>query len=543
MNKIDNINKIDNFDKLIQNDVEKKYDKYKQIKKKSFIQYCFPDKYELLNQQLFLPEYIKKNQHNILLYHKIGSGKTCTLINIAEKFKNDKKIYIVIPASLYNNWIYELYSLCTGNTYITNKNRELLNKLNSNSIEYKNIYEETINKIHKIYNIYSYHMFVKNLPKLNLNNSLIIFDEIHNIINENQKGSFYNKINNKLQKTKNKLIIASTATPMYNSILELPILINLLKNENEDKLPINKNFTNLFLKNNKLINEDKLINMLDGYISYYEGAPEFTFPQKIIKILKCKMSDFQYNSYKTVQKESMNQDYDTLFDLPNNFFINSRMTLNMAFPNKKKGFDGYKSITKKILNKLDTFSSKYYTLFKKLKKKGNCFIYSNFLEYGGIYTIQLLLDYLGYNNFSIQGSGKKTYAIFSGDETSEYKNMIKETFNHYDNNDGKNIKIIIGSPSMREGISLLRVRYIHIIDPYWNWSRMDQIIGRGVRYCSHKDMPKKERNVKIYIYIARGSNNEKTIDDYILELANEKQKIINQFQNTLITSAIDYKLY
>jgi len=49
MNKIDNINKIDNFDKLIQNDVEKKYDKYKQIKKKSFIQYCFPDKYELLN--------------------------------------------------------------------------------------------------------------------------------------------------------------------------------------------------------------------------------------------------------------------------------------------------------------------------------------------------------------------------------------------------------------------------------------------------------------------------------------------------------------
>jgi len=121
-------------------------------------------------------------------------------------------------------------------------------------------------------------MFVKNLPKLNLNNSLIIFDEIHNIINENQKGSFYNKINNKLQKTKNKLIIASTATPMYNSILELPILINLLKNENEDKLPINKNFTNLFLKNNKLINEDKLINMLDGYISYYEGAPEFTFP-------------------------------------------------------------------------------------------------------------------------------------------------------------------------------------------------------------------------------------------------------------------------
>ena len=88
-------------------------------------------------------------------------------------------------------------------------------------------------------------------------------------------------------------------------------------------------------------------------------------------------------------------------------------------------------------------------------------------------------------------------------------------------------KIIIGSPSIKEGISLLRVRNVHILDPYWNWSRMNQIIGRAVRFCSHKDVPLKDRKVNVYIYIAYGPNGEKTIDNYILELANIKNEITN----------------
>ena len=64
-------------------------------------------KYELLPQQKFLPEYLFNNQNinGLLVFHQIGSGKTCTAINICEKFKHILKIIVVTPKSLINNFI------------------------------------------------------------------------------------------------------------------------------------------------------------------------------------------------------------------------------------------------------------------------------------------------------------------------------------------------------------------------------------------------------------------------------------------------------
>jgi hypothetical protein len=319
-------------------------------------------------------------------------------------------------------------------------------------------------------------MFVNNIEKINLNNSLLILDEIHNIIS--YTGSFYEIIYNKIKKSKNCLIVALSGTPIYDKPNELGLLMNILNESND--FPVGNQFDNKFIKKNKLINKDELMSRLDGYISYYE-PPNIVFPEKKIKILKCLMSDFQYTEYKKtlplINKNDINnkENYnsDDIINLPNNFYINSRMMLNMVFPNKKKGFDGYKSITIKTIENLKKYSTKYFELFKKLKKKGTCFIYSNFKEYGGIYTIQLILDFYGYNNFKNNGVGKNTYAIWSGDESNEYKNIVKETFNNFNNFKGENIKIIIGSPSIKEGVSLYGVRNVHIIDPYWNWSRLD----------------------------------------------------------------------
>ena len=70
---------------------------------------------------------------------------------------------------------------------------------------------------------------------------------------------------------------------------------------------------------------------------------------------------------------------------------------------------------------------------------------------------------------------------------------------------------MLGSPSIKEGVSLLRVQQVHMMEPYWNMSRMLQIMGRAVRFCSHKDVPKNKRIVKIYLYLASYPG-EKTID-------------------------------
>lgn len=100
---------------------------------------------------------------------------------------------------------------------------------------------------------------------------------------------------------------------------------------------------------------------------------------------------------------------------------------------------------------------------------------------------------------------------------------------------------MLGSPSIKEGVSLLRVQQVHMMEPYWNMSRMLQIMGRAVRFCSHKDVPKAKRVVKIYLYLATYPG-EKTIDQYIWSLAKKKNKLINQFELALKESAFDCKL-
>ena len=52
------------------------------------------------------------------------------------------------------------------------------------------------------------------------------------------------------------------------------------------------------------------------------------------------------------------------------------------------------------------------------------------------------------------------------------------------------------------------------MEPYWNLSRIKQVIGRDIKICSHKDMPPSKRKVNIYLYITTASN-KKTIDQYI----------------------------
>ncbi len=533
---------------MSQKDILKKYKDYKVTKQKTFEEICFPKSYELQNSQLFVPQYIFDNKQSLLVYHKIGSGKTCTGIQIAEKFKKERKIFFVLPASLIPNLYNEILSLCTGGNYLSIKEKEVLTKLDPDTDKYKQIYNKGVDNINKYYNIYSYHKFVNDIKNIKLSNSIIILDEIHNIISST--GSFYKKINDKLKISKNVIVVGMTATPIYDKITELALTLNLISQKN--LLPDGKTFTQNYLKmsvkNNKLnikiTNKNELKEKINGYISYFKGAPDYTFPKSNINILKCKMSDFQFNSYLSVSKEIKNTSFVDLFNLPNDFYINSRMVLNIAYPNKLSKYEGYKSINKNTIKDLKKYSIKIYTLLSNIKNQvGTIFIYSNFKEYGGVYIVKHILELSGYFDFKEHGEGKNRFAIWSGDETQEQKKNINQIFNNPKNKDGSLIKIILGSPSIKEGVSLKRVRSVHILDPYWNWSRLDQIIGRALRYCSHKDLEKKDRKVEVYIYIAVGKNGEKTVDGILLDLADSKKKITSKFEDIMQECSIDKLLY
>ena len=138
----------ENFNEKINN----KFKQYKiPKKKKSFEEICFPKAYELQLPQKLLGQYInpKTPYKGLLVFHKIGSGKTCTGITIAEKWKHVRKIIVLTPASLIGNFRNELRSLCGGNAYLSENDRERLSKLDPLSEEYEDIIRKSDEKIDK----------------------------------------------------------------------------------------------------------------------------------------------------------------------------------------------------------------------------------------------------------------------------------------------------------------------------------------------------------------------------------------------------------
>tara|TARA_A100001015_G_scaffold218004_1_gene245019 strand:- start:1187 stop:2635 length:1449 start_codon:yes stop_codon:yes gene_type:complete len=464
---------------------------------------------------------------------------------------------VVLPAALIGNFRNELRSQCPGNEYISSKNRKKLQKLNPSSHEFKIIINNSNKKINKYYRILSYHKFVSLCKDCNikLKNHLLIIDEIQNMISES--GSFYKNLKKQIDKAGDSLrIILLSGTPIFDKPVEIALTLNLLK----PKIPLpiglkfNKEFIKIKKNKNSISYKVKNINifkeMIKGLVSYYRGAPPQAFPEENFHLVKCKMQKFQWSSYLTSMSSEDKylrgsfKNVDIL-SLPNDFFLGPRMISNISFPNKSFGIKGYKSLTKKSLQiqNIKNYSIKFYKIYKKISKsEGPVFIYSNFKEIGGIRSLIKFLEAHGYKNYKSYGEGEKRFCVWTGDEKHIFKEEIKFIFNKYENKNGKLIKIMLGSPSIKEGVTLLRIDQVHILEPYWNISRLLQIVGRAIRYCSHKDLPKRRREVQIFLYLATYPG-KKTIDQYVWNLARRKNKLISVFEKALKEMAIDCNLF
>jgi len=561
---------MDQVDNL-QKDILKKYKKYKiGPKKLTFKQICYPEKFTFQLPQLFVSNFINPstNYKGLLLYHKIGAGKTCAALQIAEQWVNKRNVILVCPASLVGNFYKEIRSECTGSNYVSDIEREELKSLDVMSNEYRNMIKDINRRIDENYEIYSYNKFVDliKLKKIKLDNVLLIIDEVQDIVSEH--GSFYSTIMGAIKKAPDNFrIVIMSATPIFDKPMELGLTLNLLRPKIE--FPIGQKFNEKYISyrvkdgipSYGIKGEKDLRIKLNGLISYYQGAPSYVFPERIQKIVRCPMSRYQYDSYKIVQEREGTINKLDLLKLPNNFFIGSRIISNIAFPNKKVNKAGLDALTAKNmqLENLKIYSTKYYHMMKRiLKSSGTSFIYSNFKEYGGLTSLIKILEHYGYVNFAENGPGKLRYAIWSGDETLEVKERLKDVFNTKVNTNGSKIKIVLGSPAIKEGVSLLRLRQIHIIEPYWNMSRLEQVIGRGIRFCSHKDVDPEMRKVKVYIYIATIPLEEKdkeketipnkidrtiTVDEHIYNMALAKKKLSDEFELIIKDAAIDKYLF
>lgn len=146
-----------------------------------------------------------------------------------------------------------------------------------------------------------------------------------------------------------------------------------------------------------------------------------------------------------------------------------------------------------------------------------------------------------------------TFLIWPRSTTNATKrNHLLNTFNCESNKHGGIIKVFLSTKAGAEGINLMNVRQVHIMEPYWNEMRITQAIGRAIRQCSHATLPKSQRRVDVYHYVSTintHSSEDKNLqdvpessDEYVMSIASRKQKIIQRVEQVMKEVAIDCKL-
>jgi hypothetical protein len=505
---------------------------YKKLKTPSkhptFDEFCYPKSYSVQSQQQFAAEYLApgSNHREMLIYHSIGAGKTCLAIQVALKWIKKGRPLILMPASLIPGMRNEIRGMCGGPLSMDPEKLAKLRDMDPSSREYKDQIAESDAIIDSKLNIMSYNKFIKD-P--NIDSPILIVDEVQNI---NGAGTYFKTIHQWISDRPSACVCIMSGTPIFDSIKEVYGLAKLLRIDSS------------------YISPENVSRLFAGKVSYFAGAPAFTFPTTYVKVRKCPMSRHQARWYKSeVEAELRARGDIRMTEITNDFYIKSRQKSNVVYPHGLNGQAGMNALTPAIIrDSLETYSCKYARLIKKLKRGGLAFVYNSFTGTGGIAFLTKCLEAFGWQNYATEGVGPKRYAVWSGEQTLGEKVAIRQIFNHPSNDHGGKIQVLIGSSSIKEGVSLTRVRQVHILETYWNHSRLEQIYGRAVRYCSHRSLPKADRDVTIYLYCAVADEDAKpdplsSIDLYMLDLANQKRESTQEITDGLMYAAIDRVLF
>ena len=357
-------------------------------------------------------------------------------------------------------------------------------------------------------------------------------------------------------------------------------------------------------KNNQRKNQNKKVDDIYKFSSTYRifsrAACNFVFPPEIVRPLPNKKDDINEDEFDGIKKKEVHNrdDYNPEEDNDISEDIDYQKQITKALKELGKKNSKGESIH---LNreKLAYLSPKMLSLLDNLQhpdNKGLQLIYSQFRTIEGIGILKLVLEANGYAEFKIKKTTKDgwtvvqkigdevkpKFVLYTGTESEEEKEIIRNVYNgqwdmippaiadhvkkiHKNNFMGEIIKVFMITSSGAEGINLRNTRYVHIVEPYWHMVRVQQVIGRARRICSHEDLPKSLRNVKIYLYLTVLSEEQKTsernielrirdvskldsktpitTDESLFEIASLKEKINSQLLNAVKASAFDCSLY
>jgi len=279
--------------------------------------------YELLPQQAFVRNFLsfQTPYNSLILFHGLGSGKTCSAIGVCEEMRDylkqmgiNKRIIIVASPNVQDNFKLQLFDerklkevdgIWTMKGCLGNKLLKEINPTGMKGLKREKVIQQVKNLINASYSFQGYVQFsneivrksgkatdsmnskIRNL-EIEYSNSLVVIDEVHNIriSDDNENKNVAKNLMFLVSVVSNIRLLLLSATPMFNSYKEIIWLLNLL-NMNDRRGIVS--VSDIFDKNGdwkkdkdgKEIGKEMLIRKATGYVSYVRGENPYTFPFRV----------------------------------------------------------------------------------------------------------------------------------------------------------------------------------------------------------------------------------------------------------------------
>jgi hypothetical protein len=279
--------------------------------------------YELLPQQAFVRNFMsfQTPYNSLLLFHGLGSGKTCSAIGVCEEMRDylrqmgiSKRIIIVASPNVQDNFKLQLFDerklkevdgIWTMKGCLGNKLLKEINPTGMKGLKREKIIQQVKNLINASYSFQGYLQFsneiVKKSGKPNdsvetkirnleteYSDRLIVIDEVHNIriSEDNENKNVAKNLMYLVSVVSNLRLLLLSATPMFNSYKEIVWLLNLMNmNDRRGIISVSdifdKNGDWKKDKNGNEVGKELLIRKATGYVSYVRGENPYTFPFRV----------------------------------------------------------------------------------------------------------------------------------------------------------------------------------------------------------------------------------------------------------------------
>jgi hypothetical protein len=555
---------------------------------------------ELLAHQRLLARFMSSHTPyaGIIVFHEMGTGKSCTAVAIMEEILNDQTngidagMYITRGKSLLDNFKHEIVYKCTDGRY-------------------DNADSDDDDAIHmpSRYTGHTFRRFANRLNRMSddmiastYSDRVIVVDEIHNIRDRSGDQTVYRAFFRFLHVVRNCKIVLMSGTPMKDDASELYDALNLI-------LPHALQITPPYYDLDDPTDVEMLRTVLTGRVSYlkaqeigverrYMGTPMGTLEH--LNVVDTSMGVVQSRAYARAYARDTGVGVDDVDDATSthegSIYTNSRQASLFVFPNEtwgSAGFDRYVRTTRvnagqnralaarinarvtftlaeglvsairttrdashaDMLRNLERYSGVYAASIRRIladNASGRLsYVYNEFVRGSGLILFSRILELFGFSRYTGRERSEtiptaQRYALLTSATTSpaQATNIVRR-YNQRANATGGQIGVVIGSKQVAEGISFKRVRTVIVQTPWYNYATITQAVARAIRFDSHIDLSPPNRTVDIFLCVAVPMGEFATVPSIDLKMyqwGEPKDREIKRMERIVATSAWDCAL-